>query len=200
MHKAEWQRVWTDRAFSNVQLKHFGFGWPMVPAVDPETNPPRIDTATSIRSGAGWNATAPPFTFNRWKPQVTATLNYYLPGKAGAHDFKFGFDFQVDSSQYGSNANSGAYRYFDNSTSGQSEQRGRDCHLQRATSERANLADNRDKHTDFFVQDTWTMNDRLDDGAGFPFRSPSTPTTSMRSSIRTRRTSFPPGRFRGRVW
>ena len=53
-HKAEWQRVWNDRAFSNVQVKHFGFGWPMVPAVDPESNPPRIDTATSVRSGAGW--------------------------------------------------------------------------------------------------------------------------------------------------
>ncbi len=33
----------------------------------------------------------------------------------------------------------------------------------------ANLADNRDKHTDFFVQDTWTMNDRLTMVLGFRF-------------------------------
>ncbi len=165
VHKAEWQRVWTDRAFSSFQLKHFGFGWPMVPN---SSDPPRIDQATSIRSGAGWNATAPPFTFDRWKPQVTATLNYYLPGKAGAHDFKFGFDFQVDSSQYGSNANSGAFRYFDNSNLGNPNNVD-EIAIFNVKQSGPNLADNRTKHTDFFVQDTWTMNERLTMVLGFRF-------------------------------
>ena len=97
----------------------------MVPAIDPgTTNPPRIDQATNIRQGAGWNNTNPPFTFNRWKPQVSLMANYYMPNKvAGSHDWKFGFDWQIDSSQYGSNANSGPIRYFDNTTLGTAQQR-----------------------------------------------------------------------------
>ncbi len=163
VHKAEWQRVWSDRVFSNVQLKHFGFGWPMVPAVDPVSNPPRIDTATSFRSGAGWNGGfpgAPPFTFTRWKPQLTASANYYVPGAAGSHDLKFGFDWMVDSSQYGSNANSGAYRYADNSSLGNPNNVD-EIAIYSVRQSGPNLADNRDKHTDFFAQDTWTLNDRL---------------------------------------
>lgn len=74
-HKAEWQRVWNDRTFMTAAWKHFGFGWPMVPQVDPQRQPPRLDTATGRLSGAGWFPGAdgsPPFTFVRWKPQATA--------------------------------------------------------------------------------------------------------------------------------
>ena len=54
LHKAEWQRVWSDRLYSNIQVNHFGFGWPMTPAVDPATKPARIDLGTGQWSGAGW--------------------------------------------------------------------------------------------------------------------------------------------------
>ncbi len=53
-HKAEWQRVWDDRTFMTVAGKHFGFGWPMVPQVDPGQHPPRLETATGRLRGAGW--------------------------------------------------------------------------------------------------------------------------------------------------
>jgi outer membrane receptor protein involved in Fe transport len=167
-HKAEWQRVWNDRTFSNLQVKHFGFGWPMVPAVDPETNPPRIDAATNLRSGAGWNATNPPFTLDRWKPQVTATVNYYVPNMGGSHDWKIGFDWQIDSSQYGSNSNSGPIRYFDNSLLGRPGNVD-EISLFSVPAEGQVGADNRDKTTSFFAQDTWTVNDRVTVNLGFRF-------------------------------
>jgi hypothetical protein len=169
VHKAEWQRVWSDRMFSNFQLKHFGFGWPMVPNTDPATNPPRYDRNTNLYSGAGWNGQGgPPFTFDRWKPQVTATVNYYVPSAKGSHDFKFGFDWQIDSSQYGSNANSGAIQYWDNSALGRPNDVD-EIRLFNVKAEGANQADNRDTHTAFFVQDTWAPNDRLTLNLGFRF-------------------------------
>jgi outer membrane receptor protein involved in Fe transport len=163
-HKAEWQRVWNEKAFSTVAVKHFGFGWPMVPAVDPATNPPRYDQATQVATGAGWNTGgltgSAPFTFERWKPQITATLNYYVPAAAGSHDFKFGYDWQIDSRQFGSNSNSGLIRYFDDSTLG------RPMNVDEITlfnmPENGQIeADSRNQHHDLFVQDTWTLNDRL---------------------------------------
>jgi hypothetical protein len=171
VHKAEWQRVWNDRTFSNFQLKHFGFGWPMVPKVDPDSDPPRFDQANNSQSGAGWNvgATAgPPFTFDRWKPQVTATTNYYMPAAAGSHDWKVGFDWQIDSSQYGFNSNSGAIRYFDNSNLGRPNNVN-EIAFYNVKADGANHNDNRVNHTAFFVQDTWAPNDKLTLNLGFRF-------------------------------
>jgi hypothetical protein len=169
VHKAEWQRVWNERTFTNIQFKHFGFGWPMVPNTDPAVSPPRYDRATSLYSGAGWNGQGgPPFTFDRWKPQATATANYYVPAAKGSHDFKFGFDWQIDSSQYGSNSNSGAIQYWDNSSLGR-PLNADEIRLFNVKAEGANQADNRDTHTAFFVQDTWSPNDRLTLNLGLRF-------------------------------
>jgi hypothetical protein len=169
VYKAEWQRVWNDKTFSNIQLKHFGFGWPMVPNTDPAVSPPRRDSATGLFSGAGWNGIGgPPFTFDRWKPQVTASANYYVPSAKGSHDFKFGFDWQIDSSQYGSNSNSGAIQYWDNSNLGRPLNVD-EIRLFNVKAEGANQADNRDTHTAFFVQDTWSPNERLTLNLGFRF-------------------------------
>lgn len=171
-HKAEWQRVWSDRVFTNVQLKHFGFGWPMVPAIDfsQPGNEPRTDQTTSIRSGAGWNTTNPPFTLNRWKPQVSATVNYYMPDAAGSHDWKFGLEWAIDSAQYGSNGNSGSIRYFDNSALGRPNNVD-EIALFNIPADPAgfNAADDRDKTTAIFVQDTWSPNSRLTLNLGFRF-------------------------------
>ena len=50
---------------------------------DWRTNPPRIDTGTSVadRGGLDWPATGGPFTFDRNKPQINWTSTYYLPGE-----------------------------------------------------------------------------------------------------------------------
>ncbi len=162
-HKAEWQRAWNDRTFMTVAAKHFGFAWPMVPQVDPGQQPPRLDTATSRLSGAGWFPGLngpPPFTFVRWKPQATAALHHYLPDFGGSHDFKLGYEFQIDSSRFGSNANSGHVRYLDDSAND------RPFHVDRimlfnmpAAGEIA--SDNRNRRHSVFVQDTWRPVGRL---------------------------------------
>jgi len=132
--------------------------------VDPATNPPRFDTGTSVHSGAGWR----PFTFNRWKPHSTGQFNYYLPAGSGSHDLKFGWDMQIDERQFGWNANSGAVRYLDNST--QDPPRPMNVNEIRFESF-PNLNYDRNTHIDFYVQDVWTINDRLTVNAGVRFGS-----------------------------
>ena len=162
-HKAEWQRVWDDRTFMTAAIKHFGFGWPMVPQVDPGSQPPRLDTATGRLSGAGWfpgvNG-APPFTFVRWKPQATATLNHYAPDFGGSHDLKFGYEFQIDSSRVGANANSGPIRYLDDSANGRPFNVDR-IMLFSVPAEGEIASDDRNRHHAAFIQDTWRPTDRL---------------------------------------
>ena len=164
LHKAEWQRVWSDRLYSNIQVNHFGFGWPMTPAVDPATNPPRYDSGTGDWSGAGWR----PFTFNRWKPHTTGQFNYYLPTESGSHDFKFGWDWQIDEEQFGWNANSGAVRYLDNSAQDPPRPLNvNEIHFQSFP----NFNQDRNTHMDFYAQDVWTLTDRLTINAGIRFGS-----------------------------
>lgn len=170
-HKAEWQRVWDERTFTTFAVKHFGFGWPMVPQVDPVSNPPRFDQATSIATGAGWNPNltgTPPFTFERWKPQVTATANYYVPDAAGSHDFKFGYDWQIDSRKFGANSNSGHIRYIDDSSMGRPNDVDQVALFSMPAEGQIN-ADSRNQHHDFFAQDTWTLNPRLTLNLGLRF-------------------------------
>ena len=162
-YKAEWQRAWSDRTFMTAAVKHFGFSWPMVPQVDPAAHPPRLDTATGRLSGAGWSPGAdgaPPFTFRRWKPQTALTLNHYVPDVAGSHDLKLGYDFQIDSSRFGSNANSGHVRYLDDSANDRPFNVDR-IMLFSMPAEGAIGSDDRNRHHAFFVQDTWRPTDRL---------------------------------------
>ncbi|MGE3277381.1 MAG: carboxypeptidase regulatory-like domain-containing protein, partial [Vicinamibacterales bacterium] len=109
MYNGQWQRVWTNRFFTDLKVGLFGFGWPMTPAVDWHNDPPRNDTGTGVSTGAGWS----PFTFDRNKPQVNLTASYFLPEKAGSHDFKFGFEWLDDQSKFADNSASGPLRYLD---------------------------------------------------------------------------------------
>ena len=115
MYNGQHQRVWTNRLFTDVRLGLFGFGWPMAPAVDWQTDPPRIDTASQVETGAGWQAGSAggPFTFDRNKPQLFATISYFLPDRAGSHDFKFGGEWLDDQSKFGNNGASGPIWYRD---------------------------------------------------------------------------------------
>jgi hypothetical protein len=54
MYNGQHQRVWTNRLFTDVKIGLFGFAWPMKPAVDFKTKPPRLDLDTGIQSGAGF--------------------------------------------------------------------------------------------------------------------------------------------------
>lgn len=153
VHKAEWQRVWSDRAFSNVKAMYYGVTWPMVPAVEPDTHPPRIDLDTSRRTGAGvW-----PFTYDKERPQFVGILNYYVPDAGGSHDLKFGVDYMEDSRLFFSNDASGSIQYRDRSM-GVSEI----LFVNTPTA----VSDTRDANLHFFAQDTWQINPRLTITAG----------------------------------
>ncbi|MDE3260433.1 MAG: carboxypeptidase regulatory-like domain-containing protein [Acidobacteriota bacterium] len=153
VHKAEWQRVWSDRAFSNVKAMHYGVTWPMVPAVEPDTHPPRVDLDTSRRTGAGvW-----PFTYDKQRPQFVGILNYYVPDAGGSHDLKFGVDYMEDSRLFFSNNASGSIQYRDR-PAGISEI----LFVNTPTA----VSDTRDANLHFFAQDTWQLNPRLTITAG----------------------------------
>ncbi len=164
VHKAEWQRVWSDRAFSNVKAMHYGVTWPMVPAVDPASSPPRIDVDTSRRTGAGvW-----PFTYDKQRPQFVAILNYYVPDAAGSHDLKFGVDYMEDARLFFSNDASGPIQYRDRSSLvSPSNPTGTSEIL--FTNVPTARSDTRDRNLHFFAQDTWQVNPRLTFTAGVRF-------------------------------
>ena len=156
-HKVEWQRVWNNRTFMTAAAKHFGLAWPMVPQVDPVQQPPRLDTATGRLSGAGWFPGAngaPPFTFVRSKPQIAASINHYVPDFGGSHDLKAGYEFWIDSSRFGSNANSGHVRYLDDSANERPFNVDR-IMLFSMPAQGEIASDNRNRHHAAFFQDTW---------------------------------------------
>lgn len=107
--KVQWQRVWSNRLFTDVRYGWHGFDWPMTPNVSAATSPPRIDVATNQNSGAGWNA----FDSKPFRPQALLTATYYLPTRTGSHDIKFGGGYVMDIERTVINGNSGPIRYRD---------------------------------------------------------------------------------------
>jgi hypothetical protein len=115
-YNGRWQRTWSNRLFSEVNVGEFGYTFPEQPNVPFATNPPRHDNATGFDSGAGWlNAAGStgPFVLSRGKPQAYGNLTYFLPTSAGTHDLKFGFEFLNDRSTNTANGTSGPLLYFD---------------------------------------------------------------------------------------
>ncbi len=108
--KVQWQRVWSNRLFTDVRYGFHGFDWPMTPNVPFTESPPRLDTATNINAGAGWDA----FDNKPFRPQGLLTATYYLPtANAGSHDLKFGGSYVMDIERTVINGNSGPIRYRD---------------------------------------------------------------------------------------
>ncbi|MEZ5290891.1 MAG: TonB-dependent receptor [Vicinamibacterales bacterium] len=162
MYNAQWQRVWTNRLFVDTKVGLFGFGWPMEPAVPFDSNPPRTDTGTGVNTGAGWLAGSQggPFTFDRNKPQVNVTATYYLPEAAGSHDFKFGFEWLDDQSKFANNGTAGPIFYRDRDGA---------VDIVRITDLGAagdfgggwTGADDRNGRIAAFIQDRWSLNQKL---------------------------------------
>jgi carboxypeptidase family protein/TonB-dependent receptor-like protein len=119
VYNGRWQRTWSNRMFTEVNLGNFGYDWPMAPNVDYKTSPPRHDNGTGNDVGAGWNnagACAPgcgPGEIGRSKPQFYANMTYYLPTAGGSHDLKAGFEFLNDRSLSVGNGASGPILYLD---------------------------------------------------------------------------------------
>ncbi|MEP7116434.1 MAG: TonB-dependent receptor [Acidobacteriota bacterium] len=160
MYKGEYQRVLSDRAFLSVTGGNFTLNWPMAVKVDPATNAPKLFRATTAVAGAGWNA----FTSSRKKPQVKAQLTYYLPEKAGSHDFKFGFESILDSYRYGHNGTSGQIRYSypcADTTCGPDRIRFVDTGAASDFNGGWSVSANTDLHYAGYAQDRWSPNSKL---------------------------------------
>jgi hypothetical protein len=162
MYKGEWQFVASDRAFLNVNAGNFTLDWPMVVQVDPTVRPPLQYRATTAVAGAGWNA----FTTGRKKPQVKAQLTYYVPSKAGSHDFKFGFEDIYDWYRLGIKGTSGPVRYSVNANGVIDRVRFVDTGAPGDFERGWNASPNYDQHYAGYLQDRWTPNNRLSITAG----------------------------------
>jgi hypothetical protein len=162
MAKGEWQAVLSNRAFLSVNAGEFHLLWPMVPAVDATTNPPVLYQANNSQTGSGWNA----FTSERKKPQVKAQLTYYLPGKGGSHDFKFGFETIHDWYRLGINGQSGPYRVYVNAAGQIYRLRFADVGAPGDYASGWTTSANIDQHYSAYLQDRWSPNNRLTVTAG----------------------------------
>ena len=110
-YNGRWQRTWSNRVFSEINVGEFGYTFPEQPNVPYATNPPRHDNVTGFDQGAGWfnaaGATTGPFVLSRGKPQVFGNVTYFLPTSHGTHDLKLGFEFMNDRSTNTANGTSG---------------------------------------------------------------------------------------------
>jgi hypothetical protein len=165
MGKGEWQSVLNDRAFLNVNVGEFHLAWPMVPAVNPATNPPLVLQATGGVNGAGWNA----FTSERKKPQVKAQLTYFVPSKSGSHDLKFGFEEIRDWYTLGINGQSGPYRITYNPAGVANVIRFADVGTPGGYGSAWTTSANVDQHYAGYIQDRWAPNNRVTISAGLRF-------------------------------
>ena len=155
--------------FSKIMLGYFGYNYSQVIKEGyprwTEGNVPRVDTATNVRSGPYWG---PPFNYNRLKPQSLGQFGYYVPDKAGSHNFKFGWDWMIEGLNFyrdqidpGANwcapdCSAGPIRYYDNSSLGRPNNVDEILMTNLPT-----LARDRNQKWDFYIQDTWTINERV---------------------------------------
>lgn len=117
MASVRWQRVWSNRLFTEASAGHWGYNFPLLPTQDFRTAPPRTDLVTGVNTGAG----ASPSTSNPRKPQVFGTASYYLPtATRGSHDLKAGVEWLDDGGSSGETGKSGPIQYRD--SNGQTSQ------------------------------------------------------------------------------
>ena len=101
---AEWQRVWSNRLFTEVNAGQWGYDFPLVPSTDYRVSPPRTDLVTGVDTGAGFTqgGTAGP---HHAEPEEAAGVcqRHLLPADAhtGSHDLKAGVEWLDDAGNVG---------------------------------------------------------------------------------------------------
>ena len=162
-YNGRWQRTWSNRLFTEVNIGEFGYTFPEQPNVPFATNPPRHDNATGFDIGAGWlNAAGNtgPFVLSRGKPQAFGNLTYFLPTSHGTHDLKFGFEFMNDRSTNTANGTSGPLLYFD-SNGAPSQVRVTDYGDPATFGTAWTQASDYDRHYSVYAQDRYAVSDRI---------------------------------------
>ena len=170
-YNGRWQRTWSNRFFSEVNVGEFGYTFPEQPNVPFTTHPPRHDNATGFDQGAGWlnaGGSTGPFVLSRGKPQAFANLTYFLPTSHGTHDFKFGFEYMNDRSTNTANGTSGPVLYFD-SNGAPSQVRITDYGDPATFGTAWTQASDYDRHYSAYAQDRFALSDRVTLTYGFRY-------------------------------
>ncbi len=155
VYKGEHQRAWTNRLFTEARVGAHKVRGRFTPSVDPAEHPHREDLATGFVSGASSD-----YVGERSKPQVTARATYFRPGRAGSHDFKFGFEYLYDGYRFGYNGLAGPIRYQDRD--GQtSEIVFRDLGTPKTLNRTWTDPEEQNLRYALYAQDRWTPGDRL---------------------------------------
>lgn len=162
MANVRWQRVWTNRLFTEANAGHWGYNFPLEPTQDFRVAPPRTDLITGVNSGAGAGAA----TSNPRKPQAFLTAAYFLPtARFGSHDLKAGGEWLDDGGRSGDTGLSGPVQYRDSNG----------VPTQVRLSDVGDPGDFRDtwlpstdgnRRLALYLQDRWTVNGRLSLTAG----------------------------------
>jgi hypothetical protein len=162
MGNGRWQRVWSNRLFSEVNAGQWGYNFPLLPTTDYRVSPPRTDVITGVNTGAG----AGPSTSNPRKPQVFGTISYYLPTtRAGSHDLKAGLEWLDDGGSSGATGLSGAIQYLD--SNGQTNQvRLTDVGTPETFGAAWLPSTDGNRRAAAYAQDRWAVNNRVTVTAG----------------------------------
>jgi hypothetical protein len=170
MFNTRWQRVWSNRLFTEVNAGQWGYNFPLVPSTDYRVAPPRTDLVTGVDTGAGFTqgGTAGPTTSNPRKPQVFANATYALPTGIGTHDFKAGLEWIDDAGSSGATGTSGPILYLD--TNGAPTQvRLTDVGDPATFGSAWTPSVDANRHVSAYLQDRWAALPRLTITAGLRF-------------------------------
>ncbi|MDE3153839.1 MAG: TonB-dependent receptor [Acidobacteriota bacterium] len=171
MYNGKWERVWTNRLFTELNVGEFGYDFPEVPSVDYKTHPPIHDLALGTDSGAGFTqgGTSGPFDLHRAKPQAFGDATYYLPTKnGGSHNLKFGFEWINDMSEFGSIGTAGPILWLDRNNQ-PFEIRLTDLGTPSSLGSAWLTPINEDHRVALYAQDRWTANDHITITAGLRY-------------------------------
>lgn len=161
MYNGKWQRVWSNRFFSELNVGDFGYHFPEGPLVDYRTNPPRLDQSSGAQTGAAFAAAGAngPFVIERNKPQLFGTVTYFLPTSRGSHDVKAGLEWLDDAQLTENTGESGDIYYQD--LNGKTDQVQLFNFGDPSTiGSDWTGADNRNRREALFIQDRWNANSR----------------------------------------
>ena len=162
-YNGKWQRTWSNRLFTEINVGEFGYTFPEQPNVPYTSNPPRHDLGTGVDQGAGWQnagGSTGPFVLARGKPQAFANLTYFLPTSMGSHDLKLGFEFMNDRSTFTANGTSGPILYLDRNGA-TNEVRLTDYGDPGSFGSAWTQASDYDRHYTAYGQDRWAMTNRV---------------------------------------
>jgi hypothetical protein len=167
MYNGKWQRVWSNRLFSELNVGDFGYHFPEGPLVDYHTNPPRVDLATNVLTGAAWAAAGGngPFIIERNKPQLFGTVSYFLPTSVGSHDIKVGFEW-IDDAQLTENTGESGVVYYQDLNGQPNQVQLFNFGTLSTLGTGWTGADNRNRREALFLQDRWNVNARTTITAG----------------------------------